>query len=250
VSIADSNEILVKQLLVAGFLMVASAHLAFGALGLELELTDGTNTALINSSGTLALTGSASATTIMSGGVYTLDATVGNYSVNVSTGEGSPLLPPGTLDLNSVDTAIEGSGTLKIWWSENGITSVFGGWSMQWGGTLSTGAGGNVSATAYEDNTNAFFGTQSTIGTIGPQGPGVVGGAAGSSVATVTAPYSLSELITLNGVGPTTYSGDASLTPSSDAPLATIPEPASVILFGGAILTVATALRRKLTKKA
>jgi hypothetical protein len=230
-----------KRFLVAGLLSWGLAHLAFGAVAQELELTDGTNTALINSSGTLVLTGTASGTASanLALGVYSFNGSVGNYTVNVSTGEGSPLLPTGALDLNSVDTSGPTSGPLKIWWSENGITTIFNGWTMMWGGTLSSGAGANVSDTGYEDNTNTFFGTGHTIGVIGPQGPGVVGGTLTASVPGVTAPYSLSELITLNGVGSTNYSGDASLTPG-------VPEPASVFLFGGVLLAVGTTLRRKL----
>jgi hypothetical protein len=233
-----------KRFLVAGLLSCGLAHLAFGAVGYELELTDGTNTALINSAGTLVLTGSASGTASadLALGVFSYNGSVGNYTVNVSTGEGSPLLPMGQLDLNSVDTAPGASGPLKIWWSENGLTTVFSGWGMSWGGTLSSGTGSNVSDTAYEDNTNAFFGTQHTIGVIGPQGPGVVGGTLSGAIAGVTAPYSLSELISLNGVGATNYSGDASLTPG-------VPEPASVFLFGGVVLAVGTTLRRKLMHK-
>jgi len=235
-----------KRLLVAGILTLGIGHLAFGAVAQELELTDGTNTALINSSGTLVLTGSASgtATANLATGVFTFNGAVGNYSVNVSTGEGSPLLPIGNLDLNSVDTAPgPASGPLAVMWSENGITTVFNGWTMQWGGTLSGGAGSNVSYSAFESNTNTFFATTTPIGTIGPQGPGVVGGTKASSVAGVTSPYSLTELISLNGVGATNYSGNASLTPG-------VPEPASVFLFGGVVLAVATALRRKVNNKA
>ena len=227
-----------RRFLVAGILTCGLGHLAFGAIGLELELTDGTNTALIDSGGVLHLTGAAAGSATVGSGVYTFNGSVGNYNVNVSTGEGSPLLPMGNLDLNSVDTATGGaSGPLKIWWSENGLTTTFGGWLMQWGGTLSTGAGGNVSDTGYESNSNAFFATTNTIGTIGPQGSGVVGGTVGGPVAGVTSPYSLSELISLNGVGNTNYSGDASLAP--------VPEPASVVLFGGVVLAIATTLRRK-----
>jgi len=234
-----------RRLLVAGILTIGLAHLAFGAVAQELELTDGTNTALINSAGTLVLTGSASgtATANLALGVFTFNGSVGNYTVNVSTGEGSPLLPMGSLDLNSVDTAPgPASGPLKVWWSENGITATNTIWNMTWGGTLSSGAGGNVAYTAYEDNTNAFFGTQNTINTIGPQGPGIVGGTASGSVGLTLVPHSLSQLITLNGVGATNYSGNASLNP-------VVPEPASVFLFGGVVLAVATALRRKVINK-
>jgi hypothetical protein len=234
-----------KRFFVAGLLSCGLAHLAFGAVAQELELTDGTNTALINSAGTLVITGSVSGTASanLALGVFSFNGSVGNYTVNVTTGEGSPLLPTGNLDLNSVDTAPGASGPLQIWWSENGITTTFTGWGMSWGGTLSSGTGSNVSDTAYESNTNAFFATTNTIGVIGPQGPGVVGGTLSAAVPGVTAPYSLSELVTINGVGSTNYSGDASLTPG-------VPEPASVFLFGGVVLAIGTTLRRRLMHKA
>jgi len=235
-----------RRLLMAGILTLGIGHLAFGAVAQELELTDGTNTALIDSGGVLHLTGAAAgtATVNLATGVFTFNGSVGNYSVNVSTGEGSPLLPLGALDLNSVDTAPgPASGPLSVMWSENGITTVFNGWTMTWGGTLSTGAGGNVAYSAFESNTNGFFATTTPIGTIGPQGSGMVGGTKASAVAGVAAPYSLYELITLNGVGATNYSGNAALTPG-------VPEPASVLLFGCVVLAVATALRRKVNNKA
>jgi PEP-CTERM motif len=246
----------VKRFLVAGLLSCGLAHFAFGATGLELELTDGTNTALINSSGTLVLTGSASGAATLSGpgnSVYSFTGSVGNYTVNVSTGESSPLLPIGSLDLNTVDTASGAtSGPLNIEWSENGITSVFSAWAMTWGGTLdnpitagSCGATCNVAYTAYESNTNGFFAMTNAIGMIGPQTSGVVMGMVAGAVPGVTAPYSLTEVITLNGVGATNYSGNASLTA-----VGSVPEPATVFLFGGAVLAVATILRRKFANKA
>jgi hypothetical protein len=69
---------------------------------------------------------------------------------------------------------------------------------MTWGGTLSA-------FTAYQSNTNTFFATTKTIGTIGPQGT------TSGAVPRVTAPYSLTEVISISGVGATSYSGDASL---------------------------------------
>jgi len=232
-----------KQLLGTGLLAFGLGHLAFGAVGLELELTDGTNTALIDSGGALHLTGAASgtATVNLAIGVFTFNGAVGNYSVNVSTGEGAPLLTQGSLDLNTLDTSSAGGGPLKIWWSENGITATNTGWQMILGGTLSTGAGGNVSYTAYEDNTNAFFGTQNTIATLGPLGSGIAAGITSGGVAVTLVPHSLSQLITLNGVGATNLSTDAAINPT--------PEPASVVLFGGVVLAIATAIRRKALNK-
>jgi len=228
-----------KQLIVAGILAFGLGHSAYAALGYELELTDGTNSALINSAGTLVLTGSASgtATANLALGVFTFNGTVGNYVVNVSTGEGSPLEPIGALDLNSVNTSGASAGPLKIEWSENGITATFPAWDMAWGGTLASGVGASVSNTAFQDNSNAFFGTMHPIGTIGPFGPGAFSGATTGSVAGVTAPYSLSEVINLSGVGATNYSGDSSLTP--------VPEPSAVALLGAALLLCSSRLRRR-----
>jgi hypothetical protein len=48
----------------------------------------------------LVLTGTASGTAVanLATGLFTFIRPAGNYSVNVSTGEGSPLLPIGSLD--------------------------------------------------------------------------------------------------------------------------------------------------------
>jgi hypothetical protein len=169
-----------RRLLLAGLLLFGTGHLAFGAVDWELEITDGTNTALINSSGTLVLTGSASGTAIVNSatGVYTYDGSVGNYIVNVTTGEGSPTLPLGSLDLNSVDTSGATSGPLTLLWSENGIVTASSSFVMQYGGTLSSGTGSSVSNSDYESNSNTFFTLTNKIGTVGPFSPGPFAGSA------------------------------------------------------------------------
>jgi hypothetical protein len=237
----------VRQLLMAGLLAFGAGSYAFGAVDWELELTDGTNTALINSSGTLVLTGSAAGTAIVNAttGVYTYDGSIGNYTVDVTTGAGSSSLPLGALDLNSIDISGPTSGPLTIEWSENGITSADTSWTMGFGGTFTTSTPYSLSNTAYESNTNSFFAQTNTIGTITPTlgtGGSFSGGTSGA-VSGVTTPYSLTEVVTLDGTGSTTYSGDATLTPS--------PEPASVVLLGSVVSGVVIVLRRrKLMKKA
>jgi hypothetical protein len=234
-----------RLLLVGGLLLFGTGHLVFGAVDWELEVTDGTDTAIINSSGTLSTTGSASGLALSpSAGVYTFLGTVGDYSVNVTTGEGSPVLSLGNLDLNSIDTAPgSSSGPLTIEWSENGITTVADSWTMAFGGTFDSGSGSTISNTAYESNSNTFFATTNTIGTIVPTFSGTSFSGNGSgSVSGVTAPYSLTEVVTLDGVGTTNYSGDASL--------ASTPEPASVVLLISVVLGSVIALRRKVMSKA
>jgi hypothetical protein len=235
-----------RRLLLAGLLLFGTGHFAFGAVDWELEISDGAgDSALINSSGTLVLTGSASGTASanMSLGVYSYNGSVGNYVVNVTTGEGSPLLPLGSLDLNSVDTSGPTSGPLTLQWSENGIVTTTSSFAMTFGGTLSSGSGSSVSNSDYQSNANTFFTQTDKIGTIGPFGPGPFSGAASGGVSGLTTPYSLTEVVTLDGVGSTNYSGDAML--------AATPEPASVLLLGGVISATVIALRRRrVTKKA
>jgi hypothetical protein len=236
-----------RRLLVAGLLLFGTGHLVFGAVDWELELTNGTDTALINSSGALVLNYTCLTCVALNPtpGVYTFIGSVGNYLVNVSTGSGSPLLPMGNLDLDSVDIAPgSSSGPLTIEWSEKGITTNDNSWTMGFGGTFVSGPGSTVSNSAYESNTNTFFAQSSPIGTITPT-LGIGGsfsGGTGGSLSGVTAPYSLTEVVTLDGVGPAIYSGDASLT--------TAPEPASVVLLGSVVLMAVIAFRRKFMKKA
>ena len=58
----------------------------------------------------------------------------------------------------------------------------------------------------------------------------------------MTTPYSLTEVVSLDGVGSTTYSGDAMV--------ATTPEPSSVLLLGSVLVATVMVLRRRAMKKA
>jgi PEP-CTERM motif len=234
-----------RRLLLAGLLVFGTAHFAFGAVDWELEITDGTNSALINAVGALVLTGSASGIGIVSPGNYSYNGSVGAYTVNVTTGIGSPVFPLGALDLNSIEVSGSPTGPLTIEWSENGVTAPLTTWDMAFGGTLSLGTLKSLTNTDYESNTNNFFATDNTIGTITPTWTktSFSGTATGSAPASGT--YSLTEVITLNSSGLTAFSGDASLTPDP------VPEPASMVLLGSVIsVTVIALRRRKLMKKA
>ena len=121
-------------------LAVSMGQVAFA--GAILELTDGTNSVTLDTSGNLITSGSVS-TVIYSGvpGELTWDGTLGAWNVSVTTGLGSPLEPAATLDIDSVDVST-GSSDLQILLSQNNNTLNIAGnmaWSLNFGGTLASG---------------------------------------------------------------------------------------------------------------
>ena len=232
-----------KRLLVLICMFGLMVGIASASL-LEMEITDGTNTALINSAGSLVTTGSASGTDLVLPGSEIFAGTVGNYVLNIDTATGSPVLKLGSLKLTAQDTSGPVSGPLTIEFSENGITTPFPGWNMAFGGSWTAFAkGDNATLTAYEDNGNGFFATTNTIGTIGPLSPNALGDYSGDKsggVLGVTAPYSLTEQISISATGSASFGGDASLTP--------VPEPAGIMLLGAGLLALGM-LRRRMVKQ-
>jgi hypothetical protein len=173
------------------------------------------------------------------GGVINWVGQLGNYAISVTTGFGSPTEPPATLSLNTTNFALGGSsGHLDMFFSETGVTPAFPGWDLTFTGTLNSRAGATVQYKAFEHNGNAFFATTTPIGTIGPFGPGLFTGTAAGLVGGVTTPYTLTQEILLNGVGPTTLNG-------AQGTLDPVPEPFSVFLFGSVLLACASGLRRR-----
>src|SRR5262245_50241564 len=67
----------------------------------------------------------------------TVSASAGIFNVVIETGQGSPGLPGGTIDLNStVRTDAGGSGTLYVELSQDNITTPGGSWLLQFGPTF------------------------------------------------------------------------------------------------------------------
>jgi len=176
-------------------------------------------------------------------GAITFIGAVGNYNINVSTGLASAVGGAGHLDLNSVDKAIannvSASGLLYIFLSEDNLTTPAGGWDMKFGGTLAdAGLGSTVKYDAFYDGTNVLTSTNQLIGTLGPFGTGAFAGATFGAVS-VTTPYSLTQRITLNGVGEVIYSGNAELSPVP------VPEPSSLLLLGCGMIGLAGWVRAR-----
>jgi hypothetical protein len=170
-------------------------------------------------------------------GVVSFSGSLGDFAVNVTTGLSKPALPGSHMDLNSVNVqASGGAHTLTIMWSDTGFL-LSGPLEGLFGGTI-TGNGSTVTASVYFDETDAPFGQASLSGTTGPlAGPAFA--AMFDGPGPLTAPYSLTQVLTISTTGVTTFSGDF------DVKVVPAPEPTSVTLLGGALFVIVGALRKK-----
>ena len=166
-------------------------------------------------------------------GQITYIGAVGGWNLNVTTGSGTAVLKPGSIDVNSVDET-SGSTPLKIIFTDSSLTTPVGNqdYTMAVGGTLGSGEG-----ITYQAFYNATL--LNTLGAF-TSGPGFSGATGGTN--DFVSPYSLQEQITL------TASGVSSSQSSFDASFA-IPEPASLSLLGLGFVVAAGGLRKRLLNR-
>jgi len=154
------------------------------------------------------------------------------------------------MSLSSVNLATFGSADpLTVLLTQTDLMTAVTGFGMGVDGDVVHD--GNVSYSAYADDANAAFGQSQLIGTLGPYGHGAFSGSMSGSVS-VSGPYSLTQVLTMNGggqVGPgsnTLYHGSAQLNPQLlDERIEQVPEPGSLTLFGSGIATLGVWLRRR-----
>jgi hypothetical protein len=206
----------------------------------ELIMTDGITTVRCANFGAADSAGCVPATP---DGLETFVGPLGIFAANVTTGLTKPiLLAPSLMDINTVTVTAGGPGTLTITWSDTGWPYDIPpfGFEMAAGGVA--GSGTTVTYSAYVDDANVPSAQTALIGTLGSFGPGAYSGTLVAGGPPATNPYSLTQKLTLTFTGPgQVISGDFALN--------IVPEPASVVFLGTALLGVTALFRKKLQKR-
>jgi len=216
----------VGLMVAAGALMVAPSANAALVLYLD-DGNDGVAEVTQNDNVAGDLNGTANA--------ITFTGVAGGWSITVAAGISKDQCAGGCLmDLVSLTVHSAGPGTLNLGLSDSGF--ALGPTILDVGGTLTAPAG---SSAAFHVDNVAGFGQFILGGGESADlvfGPGPYGGSTPSTVASTA--WLIHALITCTGA----------CTQSFDANLRPIPEPASVMLLGGAVLVTVTTLRKRMKK--
>lgn len=176
-------------------------------------------------------------------GLVNVNGTLGAWTINNVTGEGQAALSlPDLLDLNSINTIVNGSGshTLTITLLETGLTSPIGKYT-----TLSSIGGTAVGVLTFQ---TLFIGGPSNGTTSLANLTGLTGkpfsGSQNGFADFETSPtqgntYTLETIVTItqNGSGNNSFDADLS-----------IPEPATLSVLGTGLLALGTGLRNRLLR--
>src|SRR5688572_24286406 len=182
------------------FLRAAAAALLIGTLPTAHAVPTATLRFIIDGGAPIDCLDNAACDASGADGVVVFNDTLGVFEINVTTGLSRPAIINGDplIDLNSVNVNVLDSmnnpvaptdaHTLVIMFSDKDF-SLAGEFSGGFGGTLNSGSGASIVATAYYDAGNDLFDTTTLMGSIGPFGPGPFSGSFTDGF-TPDAPYS------------------------------------------------------------
>jgi hypothetical protein len=156
-----------------------------------LQISDGSNIATIDNTGTVSFSGACTpatctTTTVTAGpGVVRWGGTIGSFSlilaIGVSFGPSTP-----TLDLAIEDLTTTADGSITFKWTDTNFNTPTTGSTFTANGTLT--GGGSATFSAFLDNNNIEFGTGIPVATVALNAPQVTG------PGTTTTPYSMTEV--------------------------------------------------------
>lgn len=225
-----------KKLIIFGCVAMLASHAlpCHAGFVLTLEDTDG-NAVRIDDNGTGDMSSAV--------GVIVFNDTLGGdttWTINVATGISKPMLgPDADMDLNSVNVATDGPGTLFITLTDTGydtgIANASFGVLFEVGGT--TSSQGTLLAEYWGDDSNSEFGMSEMLGTLGPFSDGAFSDTGAAVWSSQDGVFSLTQRITINHSDSGRTSFNSNLTVPGDLQVLEIPEPASMsIMFLGAMI--------------
>jgi hypothetical protein len=217
----------VAAVIVATAIDASAATIILSSGGASCTISDGALSAICAGGGTA--TGDLSGT----GGVVTSSVSVGNFTLNITTGASN--FAPTIMDLNDISGSNAAGGDLTIQFSETGFADITG-VNMKFAGTLDAPAGSTVSVANWFGSSNTLFSLGTLLGSFGAFGPGAFSQTQVAGLPGSPNPFSLTQVLTIHSTGSLLYSGDASMSP--------VPEPATMVLLGTGLLAAFRARRK------